>query len=341
MQTAPTWDRPRSLPALRLAAERGVHVLLFGPAGRARRRRAGRRGGRCARVGRQEPRPCAGGAIHARGVDRAGSKGRGRRSRGCACVRGRHRSGARGRPVQRQARARHPPSGARSADTRSPPAHRGDAARRRRERAGAPGAPGPVCLHGRGFRERRARRRAPARRSALKRRGVRARQRAGRASGRGARATLAATGSCALSATSRAATSSGGGRRDRHRRLHRQHRPEVDGGCLPDDVARGQRRRDCPRRGASWAECCCAPRYVAFATKSIPKERAGPICWVCVVSRWSRTGALPARGFAQAILRAERGVREDVVGATQRARGGRRAEERLPVSGDPASLASE
>ncbi|MFZ1926993.1 MAG: phosphate acyltransferase PlsX [Solirubrobacteraceae bacterium] len=56
-------------------------------------------------------------------------------------------------------------------------------------------------------------------------------------------------------------------------------------------------------------------------------------------------GRFARHGFAQAILRAERGVREDVIGATRRALEEadalRRAGRAGPLSGDPASLASE
>jgi phosphate acyltransferase len=56
-------------------------------------------------------------------------------------------------------------------------------------------------------------------------------------------------------------------------------------------------------------------------------------------------GRFARHGFAQAILRAERGVREDVVGATRSAleeAGALRSAGRAgPLSGDPASLASE
>jgi glycerol-3-phosphate acyltransferase PlsX len=52
-------------------------------------------------------------------------------------------------------------------------------------------------------------------------------------------------------------------------------------------------------------------------------------------------GRFTRHGFAQAILRAERGVGEDVVGATHAALEGAGALRRAPVSGDPASLPSE
>jgi phosphate acyltransferase len=52
-------------------------------------------------------------------------------------------------------------------------------------------------------------------------------------------------------------------------------------------------------------------------------------------------GRFGRRGFAQAILRAERGVREDIVGATHAALSDAGALRRAPVSADPASLASE
>ncbi len=295
-----------------------------GRASSANTRGTGCRGGRRARVGCQERGPCACGALDAGSVDRAGSKGRRRRSRGGTRVRGRHRSGAGGRAVQHQARARHPPSSARAADTCSripttPPSRCSTSARARRHAR----APGPVRLHGGGFRECRARRRASARRFALKRRGVRARQRAG-ACKRAAelRERLGAArgggrGAVLVRRQRRGRRHRRAGRRcDRHRWVHRQHRAEADGGCLPDDARRCQRCGALLDCGASWVGCCCAHRCGAFARKSTPKERAGPTCWVCVVLQWSRTGALARRGFAQAILRAERGAREDVVGAT-------------------------
>ncbi len=52
-------------------------------------------------------------------------------------------------------------------------------------------------------------------------------------------------------------------------------------------------------------------------------------------------GRFGRRGFAQAILRAERGVREDVAGATYTALSDAGALRRAPVSGDPTSLAGE
>jgi phosphate acyltransferase len=52
-------------------------------------------------------------------------------------------------------------------------------------------------------------------------------------------------------------------------------------------------------------------------------------------------GRFARHGFAQAILRAERGVREDVIGATRSALDEAGALRSAPVSGDPASLASE
>jgi phosphate acyltransferase len=52
-------------------------------------------------------------------------------------------------------------------------------------------------------------------------------------------------------------------------------------------------------------------------------------------------GRFAARGFARAILRAERGVREDVVGATYAALKDAGALRSVPVSADPASLTSE
>jgi glycerol-3-phosphate acyltransferase PlsX len=52
-------------------------------------------------------------------------------------------------------------------------------------------------------------------------------------------------------------------------------------------------------------------------------------------------GRFTRRGFAQAILRAERGAREDVVGATHAALAEAGALRSAPVSGDPASLGSE
>jgi glycerol-3-phosphate acyltransferase PlsX len=52
-------------------------------------------------------------------------------------------------------------------------------------------------------------------------------------------------------------------------------------------------------------------------------------------------GRFGRHGFAQAIMRAERGAREDVVGATHRALGEAGALRSAPMSADPASLASE
>ncbi len=52
-------------------------------------------------------------------------------------------------------------------------------------------------------------------------------------------------------------------------------------------------------------------------------------------------GRFGRRGFAQAILRAERGAREDVVGRTYAALSDAGALRKVPVSADPASLAGE
>ncbi len=52
-------------------------------------------------------------------------------------------------------------------------------------------------------------------------------------------------------------------------------------------------------------------------------------------------GRFAARGFAQAILRAERGVREDVVGTTHASLRDAGALRSVPVSADQASLTSE
>jgi glycerol-3-phosphate acyltransferase PlsX len=52
-------------------------------------------------------------------------------------------------------------------------------------------------------------------------------------------------------------------------------------------------------------------------------------------------GRFTRRGFAQAIVRAELGAREDVVGATHAALARAGALRRAPVSGDPASLQDE
>jgi glycerol-3-phosphate acyltransferase PlsX len=52
-------------------------------------------------------------------------------------------------------------------------------------------------------------------------------------------------------------------------------------------------------------------------------------------------GRFGRRGFAEAILRAERGAREDVVGATHSALSDAGALRKAPVSADPASLAGE
>ncbi len=207
MQTAPTWDRPRSRPARGSRRSRACTCCCSARPSSSATSGPGVEVVDAPVSVAKSPDPVRAvrSTPEASIVQAAKSGGRG--SCRCACVRGRYRSGARGRPVQRQARARHPSSGARSADTGPRPIavtllDVGASAQAR------PRAPGPVCLHGSGFRERRARRRAPSRRSALKRRGVRARQRAGRAERARSSRNAPATGSCASSATSRAATSS-------------------------------------------------------------------------------------------------------------------------------------
>ncbi len=63
-----------------------------------------------------------------------------------------------------------------------------------------------------------------------------------------------------------------------------------------------------PRCGASSAGCCCARRCVGFARRSTPKGQGG--AYLLGLRRLAVVphGRFARHGFAQAILRAERGV---------------------------------
>ena len=134
------------------------------------------------------------------------------------------------------------------------PGKTGPLPRRRRQRRRPRPAPGPVRLPRRRLQRRRARGREAAGGAADGRRGGRAR--AARRWSRRTGCWPRRRGSSSP-ATSRAATCpAGDGRRRRHRRLHRQRRPEADGGLGAGDRRRDRRRRPLqPGRRAS-AACC-------------------------------------------------------------------------------------
>ena len=104
-------------------------------------------------------------------------------------------------------------------------------------------------------------------------------------------------------------------RRDRDRRLHRQHRAEADGGRLADDARRGPRRGDVLDARRSSAGCCCAARCAAFATRSTRKRQGG-----AYLLGLRRLGVVPHGRFTRARLRAG-----DPARRARRARGHRRA----------------
>jgi phosphate acyltransferase len=83
------------------------------------------------------------------------------------------------------------------------------------------------------------------------------------------------------------------------------------------------------------------PSLRGFRDEIDPEGQGGAyllgLCRLAVVPH----GRFGRRGFAQAIVRAERGAREDVVGATHAALMEAGALRRAPVSADPASLAGE
>ena len=85
------------------------------------------------------------------------------------------------------------------------------------------------------------------------------------------------------------------------------------------------------------AGCCCASRCTRCARTSIPRRRAARTCSGCGGSASSPTAASPARGFAQAILLAARGVRGDVVGRTREALEEAGARRRSPAASAEAS----
>ena len=129
------------------AAERGVRVLLFGPAARVRRPAGRRRDRRRAGLDRQGRRSRPRGPREPRRVDRPGRPGRRRRPRRRARLRRLDRRRARRRAVPLQARPRRPPARARARRARARRAV--PAARRRRQRRGPARAPRPVRAHGR------------------------------------------------------------------------------------------------------------------------------------------------------------------------------------------------
>ena len=106
-----------------------------------------------------------------------------------------------------------------------------------------------------------------------------------------------------------------GGRRGRgrDRRLHGQRRAEGDGGRLADDARRDQGRGDVLDAREAWRGAA-ARRPGGFRAEIDPEMNGGAYLLglrrlgVVPHGRFSRTG------FAQAILRAERGAREDIVG---------------------------
>jgi phosphate acyltransferase len=83
------------------------------------------------------------------------------------------------------------------------------------------------------------------------------------------------------------------------------------------------------------------PSLMAFREQIDPEEQGG--AYLLGLRRLAVVphGRFAGRGFAQAILRAERGVREDLVGATHAALSDAGALRTVPVSADPASLAGE
>ena len=289
-----------------LAAERGIDVLLFGPAaelGDARRRRRGRR------------RP---------GLDRQGRRPGPRRPRATpdASIVQAARAVADGRAPTRSSPAarpapRWPPacstSGARAAST----------ARRSRCRARSPGAPfllldvganvevRPEHLvqfahMGAAFCEAVARARAPARRAALQRRGADARA---RATSCAAHAALAAARPASTSsATSRASRSPTGAAdvvvTDG---FTGNVALKLDGGHVAARCSSAIRAAaDVEPAREARRRCCCGPRCGRCATSSTPRRRAAPYCSACASSASCRTARFEARGLRAARSRSPR-----------------------------------
>ena len=67
-----------------------------------------------------------------------------------------------------------------------------------------------------------------------------------------------------------------------------------------------------------------------------PEGQGGATCWACAGSGWCRMAGFTRRGFAQAILRAQRGAREDSDRAHARGAGagGSAAKRRARVRSD-------
>ncbi len=259
------------------------------------------------------------------------------RAQALVCA-GAHRRRARGGHPQHQARARY--LSPRASDPTAGPRAPGDAAGRRCERRCAQGAPRAVRVHGRRARPHRPWDQRAAGRPAVQRRGARARQRArARGARRAARARRRRLAGIRVHRQRRGWRRRVRPRRcDRHRRLHRQHRSEADGGRLADDARRDRDRRRCPRRRRSSAALLLRGALRGFRDEIDPEANGG-----AYLLGLRRLGVVPhgrfkRAGFANAILRADRGAREDIVAQTHAALEQAGALKRSPVSASGASL---
>ncbi len=106
------------------------------------------------------------------------------------------------------------------------------------------------------------------------------------------------------------------GRRDRHRRVHRQRRPEDARGHGAIDLGRAQRCRPLEPGLARSAGCSCARRWVACGARWTRTPPAGRSCsglrGVAVVAH----GSSGPEGIANAVRLAARAVEQDAVERT-------------------------
>ena len=87
----------------------------------------------------------------------------------------------------------------------------------------------------------------------------------------------------------------GGRRRDRHRRVHGEHRAEADGGRLAADARRDPPGRDVIDAGQDRRGAAAARRCARSATRSTPRPAAAHTCSGCAAWASFRTGASRAR----------------------------------------------
>ena len=353
--TAPTSGPAEVAAGAAIAAAEGARVLLFGPGGRAGRGAGRRRGGRRPGLDRQGAGP-GGGRAHQRATPRSCSAAKAvaeGRAAG-ARVRRRDRRRARGRDrstssataastvPRSRCRCRCPGTRSRcstSARTPRPGASTSSSSRSwaRRSPSIVLGVPRPrVGLLSNGEEDARG--------SALVvEAGVELRiARATTSAGQRSRLERRPTPRCPL----RVRRQRRGrrprhrqGRRGRHRRLHRQRRSEGARGHLAGAAAARSATPPRPRARAKAGGLLLQRRARGgCARRSIPKPSGG-----AYLLGLRRLGVVPhgrfsRAGFAQAILRARLGAREDIVGQTHAALAEAGALRRSPASAPDASL---